>query len=224
MKDGDSSTCLSYTDIEEVIKHRIQIVAKALPKTRITVVPHVDDVTMDCCLPQMPIDWKDTPVNVSCVPNPTTLDIDGGKLKIGVLAADAVTELMNSGIFIAKTRSNTLREQQKIALASMFSQRNWFPIFPSKSTFVDYARLSSLTLESLPDIIIIPSKTDPFVEEICEETHSSVDKVLFINPGSTINLDGEKEGGYLARIVIVNDASESAIAPRTKIEILRVQS
>lgn len=142
------------------------------------------------------------------MPNPATFSIGGV-----VFGATSVDSLMDMSSDYTERHLSSPRPQRLPRLAQhLLEQRSFYPLFPpNKATPLDLSSYAFVQLPVSPDVLILPSKLNPFVEE--------VRGTLVVGPGT---LCKAQAAGFFAKIDIAPitasliaeaEAEASAAAP-----------
>jgi DNA polymerase alpha subunit B len=125
---------------------------------------------------------------ITLVPNPATFSIGGV-----VFGATSVDTLMEMSSDYAERHVPKPRPERLPRLAQhLLEQRSFYPLFPAgKATPLDVTAYGQIQLPVSPDVLILPSKLNPFVKE--------VNGTLVVGPGA---LCKAKAAGYFAKMEI----------------------
>eukprot|EP00804_Cyclotella_cryptica_P020766 CCRYP_016600-RA/>CCRYP_016600-RA protein AED:0.02 eAED:0.02 QI:214/1/1/1/1/1/2/151/650 len=167
-------------------------------ETQIVLVPSVEDAVCDSVYPQPPLvdveintgmvefgnlglreleyagreEAKNPPKRVHCVSNPCTLKIN--EIVIGVTSTDI---LFHINCDSANANLPPTGRLTRIA-QHLIQQRSYYPLFPAaKGACLDLTSAEKWEMPVQPDILIVPSKLNPFVKEVMEGT-------VVVNPGA----------------------------------------
>ena len=179
--------------------------------TQIVLVPSVEDAFLDSVYPQPPIVDVESPMlefgglgltdvnlkkKVHCVSNPATIKIN--EFVVGVTSTDVLFH-----INCDSTRANLPSQSGRLARMAqhLIQQRSYYPLFPpAKGACLDLTQQEAWEMAVQPDILIVPSKLNPFVKEVCGS--------VVVNPGG---LTKNTTGGTFA-VLDVHPAKDEVIA------------
>ena len=154
--------------------------------TQIVLVPSTEDAFLDSVYPQPPIASVESEMlefgglglndsnlkkNVHCVSNPATLKIN--ELVIGVTSSDVLFHINCDSTSVNLPPTGRLC---RIA-QHLIHQRSYYPLFPAaKGACLDLSQQECWEMPVQPDILIVPSKLNPFVKEVMDS--------VVVNPGA----------------------------------------
>ena len=175
-------------------------------KTRLLIVPAVNEARFDFPLPQPPINtstnplWtalvKELPASVQFCSNPVSVELGGTHLLIS--STDALSSL-NSSLLFKQAPEGSGRVET--CLREMLSARTLFPLMPS-AVRIDPARRSALDFSTMPSVVISPSLSGRrFVKTVAGRT--------FVNPGFLSDATGTTSS--LAKIVLAPNGVSAEI-------------
>ncbi|KAL7578443.1 hypothetical protein ACA910_012833 [Epithemia clementina (nom. ined.)] len=217
--------------------------------TQFVLVPSLHDATAEWVFPQPPFaDAKRNPSNdLSRIPGAEnlvtvgTLDLDTvnvGRKRVHYMSNpctfkinELVVSVTSTDIFlhmgISETNANLPPGSRLEYLAKhLLLQHSFYPLFPPiQGTNLDMKKLDQIAIPCQPDILITPSKLNPFARTALENT-------LVVNPGF---LTKSYTGGTFATIQVhpikretleefLNSGVElpNAVASRSKVDIIRI--
>ena len=157
---------------------------------------------------------------VHYVSNPCTL-----KINELVLSITSVDVLLHLGLTEASANLPPGSRMERLS-QHLLQQQSFYPLFPPyKGTNIDLKKMAQFSMDRQPDIIITPSKLNPFARTVLEQT-------LVVNPGVLAKAD---TGGTYATIQvhpIKRDTLESVpsddvelahtVTSRSRVEIMRI--
>jgi len=209
-------------------------------KTRVLLVPSIEDVHHTCVYPQPPFksslfeseDGSDLTHGgqVVCLPNPALVRI--GSAVVGINTADLSVHLIRSGDVNRWSGAQRPHRFERF-VDHVIGQRSFYPLYPAaRGVPLDPAFYDDLKLTEKPDILLTRSNLSYFAK-------SSSDTV-FVNPGM---LARHSTGGTYAKFVVQppkEDVSAStpssssttettaktspkeAVARRTRVDVVRI--
>jgi DNA polymerase alpha subunit B len=201
-------------------------------ETQIVLVPSVEDAFLDSVYPQPPIvDVESTMLEfgglglnddnlkkrVHCVSNPATLKIN--ELVIGVTSTDVLFH-----INCDSTSANLPGSGRLARMAQhLIQQRSYYPLFPAaKGACLDLSQQECWEMPVQPDILIVPSKLNPFVKDVMDS--------VVVNPGA---LTKNTTGGTFAVLDVhpwksgeglgeEDEEAENGVKDRVRVDIKRI--
>lgn len=201
--------------------------------TQIVLVPSVEDAFLDSVYPQPPIEDVESAMlefgglglndpnlkkKVHCVSNPATLKVND--VVIGVTSTDVLFH-----INCDSTSANLPPSGRLSRIAQhLIQQRSYYPLFPAaKGACLNLSQQECWEMPVQPDILITPSKLNPFVKEIMDS--------VVVNPGA---LTKNTTGGTFAVLdvhplkqeqleaVSEEEEVENAVKDRVRVDIKRI--
>ncbi|KAF8820670.1 Dna polymerase epsilon subunit B protein [Cardiosporidium cionae] len=147
--------------------HNLHLVAKQLPKTRILLLPHCEDVLHPYPLPQPAYskfiisDNIPMPSNIHYMENPGYFKVND--LHIGLTSCDPLDALLHQSL------CNPPAEALNLLCQELLTQRSFFPFIPSNFP-VEYGLLKEMAFneEDFPNIFLFSSSAgdSPFALEV----------------------------------------------------------
>jgi DNA polymerase alpha subunit B len=210
--------------------------------TQIILVPSAEDAFLESVYPQSPLVDAEVDTGmlefgslglvdidagrgkgekrVHCVSNPATLKIN--EVVIGVTSTDV---LFHINCDSANANLPPAGRLGRIA-QHLIQQRSYYPLFPAaKEACLDLTSSEKWEMPVQPDVLIVPSKLNPFVKGVCEST-------VVVNPGV---LTKNTTGGTFAIMDVYplkkdlleqgakEDAElENAVQDRIRVDIKRI--
>lgn len=199
--------------------------------TQIVLVPSVDDAFLDSVYPQPPIKDVETSMlefgglglnsdsnlkkKVHCVSNPATLKIN--EVVVGVTSTDVLFH-----INCDSTSANLPPSGRLGRIAQhLINQRSYYPLFPAaQGACLDLSQQECWEMPVQPDILITPSKLNPFVKDVLDS--------VVVNPG---HLTKGTTGGTFAVLDVhplkevnddVEEEVENCVKDRVRVDIKRI--
>jgi DNA polymerase alpha subunit B len=201
--------------------------------TQIVLVPSVDDAFLDSVYPQPPIADVESAMlefgglglndpnlkkKVHCVSNPATIKVN--EVVIGVTSTDVLFH-----INCDSTSANLPPSGRLSRIAQhLIQQRSYYPLFPAaKGACLDLTQQELWEMPVQPDILITPSKLNPFAKEIMNS--------VVVNPGA---LTKNTTGGTYAVLDVHplkeekiesigdDDEVENSVKDRVRVDIKRI--
>jgi hypothetical protein len=173
-------------------------------RTRLIIVPALNEARFDYPLPQPPLNsvadriplWdslvKELPTSVMYASNPCTLEIDN--LKILVTSTDALSAINSNILFKQDSSESSSLARVDQCLHQLLQARSLFPVMPS-SLRIEPSLRHCLDIDEsqFPHLIIIPSLSGKkFIKKIKNR--------VFINPG--FRSDSTGSNSSIAELVI----------------------
>ncbi|KAG9284477.1 hypothetical protein G9A89_014081 [Geosiphon pyriformis] len=186
---------------------------RSSPSTNIILIPSLQDIIHShMAFPQPPLQSTSgfrIPLDFKSLPNPAQFRLN--EIVFGATTNDIISHLNLEVCFCG------IKERIVNLCRQILNQRSFYPLFPPHSgANLSLTNLSSIQLQILPDIIIVPSRTLQYFVQ-------NVENVLFINPGTLAK-------GTFARLTIhpINEEHTQTdqvihrVAERSRIEIIRI--
>ena len=245
LKEGDESVDAATLFVLKVAWALEKLVIEEDCPTQFILAPATRDLVAEPVFPQPPLDapplgtvndarpsWQDEmpvgslelPSQVHVVGNPGLFKIN--EVVVGVTATDVLFQLSSQELFHNGRDNSEIAKMPRVArLAShLLSQRSFYPLFPPPSMSstvadapVDLRQHGKWKLPLQPDVLITPSKLQPFARD--------VQGCLVLNPG---HLSKGAGGGTFSQLTVhplTGDGDEvkpHGVPARTRAEITRI--
>ncbi|KAF8059983.1 POLA2 [Scenedesmus sp. PABB004] len=195
---------------------------------RVVLVPAVRDAFQAPTFPQPAIALPADQQLVS-LQNPCSFDAAGVRL------AGSTTDVLRhlSAVELAKATPGAPADRLAALASHVVGQRRFYPLYPAPpGTCLDLTGDAALALESLPDLLLLPSDLAPFAKALPAAPARAdgggyapagspgaegAPQVVVINPG---RLAKGSSGGTYARVSVA--AGAGPLAERTRVDIVRV--
>ncbi|XP_037026973.1 DNA polymerase alpha subunit B [Bradysia coprophila] len=173
--------------------------------THIAVVSSSRDAHSTMVYPTHPNKLIRTYNNLSMLPDPCTISING--FTIGIISTDVIGHISDAELAVG------VADKIKRCVNYMFHQKSFYPLNPpSLDLFVDSELAAKHgQLNHVPNMLVVPSDTKQFIRDI--------NNCLVLNPGRVAPMS---DGGTFARVVVTQSEIETPLMNYVACQIIRV--